>query len=233
MAHEALKEAVFKANLAIVEAGLVVLTWGNASGVDRKTGIMAIKPSGVAYDKLKPEDMVIVSLETGKVVEGTGRPSSDTPTHLELYRSFSNIGGIVHTHSRYATCFAQARMDVACLGTTHADHFRGTVPVTRPLTDEEVSGDYELNTGTLIVDCFKSRGINPDDVPAVLVANHGPFAWGGTPAKSVENAVVLEEVANMNMCAYQLRRDAAPISSTLLDKHFLRKHGPTAYYGQK
>jgi L-ribulose-5-phosphate 4-epimerase len=233
VAYEDLKEAVWKANLAIVEAGLVVLTWGNASGVDRKAGVMAIKPSGVAYDQLKPADIVIVSLETGKIVEGTARPSSDTPTHLELYRSFSKLGGIVHTHSRSATCFAQARMDIPCLGTTHADHFRGTVPVTRPLTDEEVRGDYELNTGTLIVECFRSRGISPDDVPAVLVANHGPFAWGSTPQKSVENAVVLEAIADMQLSTYHINRQAESISSTLLDKHFLRKHGPTAYYGQK
>ncbi|MGN6370777.1 MAG: L-ribulose-5-phosphate 4-epimerase AraD [Phycisphaerae bacterium] len=232
MSYTALKEAVFEANLAIVEAGLVVLTWGNASGVDRAAGIMAIKPSGVAYDVLKPADMVLVSLETGKVVDSTSRPSSDTPTHLELYRHFSNIGGIVHTHSRFATCFAQAHQTVACLGTTHADHFRGTVPVTRALTTAEIEGDYELNTGTVIVETFRKGNIDPDEVPAVLVANHAPFTWGKTPAKAVENSIVLEVVAQMNMCTFQINAQAAEAPRNLVDKHFLRKHGPKAYYGQ-
>jgi L-ribulose-5-phosphate 4-epimerase len=232
MSYTSPKEAVFEANLAIVEAGLVVLTWGNASGVDRAAGIMAIKPSGVAYDKLKPADMVLVSLETGKVVDSTNRPSSDTPTHLELYRHFPNIGGIVHTHSRFATCFAQAHEPVKCLGTTHADHFRGAVPVTRPLTTAEIEGDYELITGSVIVETFAKQGISPDDVPGVLVANHAPFTWGKTPAKAVENSIVLEVVAQMNMCTYQIRASAADAPRDLVEKHFLRKHGPKAYYGQ-
>src|SRR4051794_40928837 len=186
MSHAALKEAVFEANLAIVEAGLVILTWGNASGVDRAAGLMAIKPSGVAYDTLKPADMVLVSLETGKAVDSTNRPSSDTPTHLELYRHFANIGGIVHTHSRFATCFAQAHQTIPCLGTTHADHFRSTIPVTRPLTAAEIEADYELNTGTVIIETFRNQNIDPDEVPGVLIANHAPFTWGKNPAKAVE-----------------------------------------------
>ncbi|HUO09266.1 MAG TPA: L-ribulose-5-phosphate 4-epimerase AraD [Phycisphaerae bacterium] len=233
MAHESLKKRIWEANLAIVKANLVCLTWGNASGVDRKAGVMGIKPSGVPYAELKPEDIVMLSLETGAVVEGKGKPSSDTPTHLELYRAFPGIGGVVHTHSFSATCFAQARMDLPCLGTTHADHFRGTIPVTRVMNNDEIRSEYELNTGKVIVECFNTRGIDANEVPGVLVANHGPFAWGSTVEKAVENAIVLEAVANMQIHTYQLNRDAEAISATLLDKHFLRKHGPGAYYGQK
>ncbi len=237
MAYEALKESVLRVNVALVEAGLIVLTWGNASGIDRAAlggaGVVAIKPSGVPYESLKASDIVIVSLKDGSVVEGTGRPSSDTPTHLELYRAFKNIGGIVHTHSFSATCFAQACQGLPCLGTTHADHFRGTIPVTRLMTDAEIQDAYEANTGKVIVETFAMRGIDPDEVPGVLIANHGPFAWGPTVEKSLENAIVLESVAKMQLQTYQINREARAISGTLLDKHFLRKHGPKAYYGQK
>ena len=233
MAYDALKESVCKVNLALVQAGLIVLTWGNASGIDRESGLVAIKPSGVPYDELTPEDIVMVSLKEGKVVEGKGRPSSDTPTHLELYREFPNIGAIVHTHSLHATAFAQACKDIPCLGTTHADHFYGTVPCTRLMSDAEIQSAYELNTGKVIVETFRTRNIDPDNIPAVLIANHGPFAWGSTPTKAFENAIVLESVAKMQLSCYQLNPAIGPISATLLDKHFLRKHGPTAYYGQK
>ncbi len=236
MPYESLKESVLKVNLALVDAGLIVLTWGNASGIDRTApngGVVAIKPSGVPYDRLTPEDIIVVSLADGSIVEGKGRPSSDTPTHLELYRDFKNIGGIVHTHSFYATCFAQARQELPCLGTTHADHFHGTIPVTRLMTDAEINADYEANTGKVIVETFHSHHINPDNVPGVLIANHGPFAWGPTPEKSLENAIVLESVARMQLHTHQINPQTPAISSTLLDKHFLRKHGPKAYYGQK
>jgi L-ribulose-5-phosphate 4-epimerase len=233
MAFESLKKEVHRINMALVESGLVVLTWGNASAVDREQGVMAIKPSGVPYEKLSPEDVVILKIDSGEVVDGAGRPSSDTPTHLHLYRSFSNVGAIVHTHSDFATSFAQALADLPCLGTTHADHFYGTVPCTRPMRAEEIKNDYELNTGKVMVECFKTRGINPDDVPACLVAGHAPFAWGKTPAKALENAIVLEYVAKMQMQSYSLRGvGMGPISQVLLDKHFLRKHGPGAYCGQ-
>lgn len=236
MAYEALKESVLKVNLALVDAGLIVLTWGNASGIDRTApngGVVAIKPSGVPYDSLKASDIVIVALADGSIVEGKGRPSSDTPTHLELYRNFKNIGGIVHTHSFSATCFAQACQPLPCLGTTHADHFRGTIPVTRLMTDAEIHDAYELNTGKVIVETFHTHHVDPDEVPAVLIANHGPFAWGPTPEKSLENAIVLESVAKMQLQTYQINAHSKAISATLLDKHFHRKHGPKAYYGQK
>ena len=233
MAHAALKEQVYRANLALVEAGLVVLTWGNASGADRAAGVMAIKPSGVAYDKLTADDIVVLSIATGDIVEGIARPSSDTPTHLHLYRAFKNLGGVVHTHSTFATSFAQARRDIPCLGTTHADNFYGTIPCTRAMTGEEIKQDYELNTGRVIEACFRDRGIDPDAVPGVLVASHAPFAWGPTPTKAVENAIVLEFAAQMALNSYAINSAAEPISQTLLDKHFLRKHGPGAYYGQK
>ena len=233
MSFDALKESVCQINRDLVPAGLVVLTWGNASGVDRQAGVMAIKPSGVPYDKLKASDIVVLELATGKVVEGSGRPSSDTPTHLHLYRSFPNIGGIVHTHSLFATSFAQARRDIPCLGTTHADNFYGAIPVTRAMTREEILQEYELNTGKVIVEIFSSRGINPDQVPGVLVASHAPFTWGSTTAKALENAIVLEMVAHMQINAYGLSPQVPPIDQTLLDKHFLRKHGPGAYYGPK
>ena len=233
MPHENLKQAVCQANRDLVRAGLVVLTWGNASGVDRQAGVMAIKPSGVPYDQLQPSDMIVIALETGNVVGGSGRPSSDTPTHLHLYRNFSNIGGIVHTHSLYATSFAQAKRAIPCLGTTHADNYYGTIPVTRELQAEEIAREYELNTGKVIVECFTSQGLNPDQIPGVLVASHAPFVWGLTPAKALENAVVMEMVSHMQMNTYMLNPQVAAIGQALLDKHFLRKHGPGAYYGQK
>lgn len=233
--YKALKEDVYRANMALVEAGLVVLTWGNASGVDRKAGggVMAIKPSGVPYDKLTPSDMVVLSLATGEIVDGKGRPSSDTPTHLHLYREFSTLGGVVHTHSDYATSFAQAGRDIPCLGTTHADNFYGEIPCTRPLTEAEVKSEYELNTGKVIVECFRSRHIDPAQVPGAVISSHAPFAWGATPAKAVENAIVLEYAAKMYLQSYLLNPKVEPIPQYLLDKHFLRKHGPGAYYGQK
>lgn len=233
MAHDALREAVWQANLDIVKAGLVVLTWGNASGVDRAAGVMAIKPSGVGYDVLRPEDLVVLSLETGAVVEGTLRPSSDTPTHLHLYAAFPGAGGVVHTHSRHAVAWAQAGRDLPCFGTTHADHFYGAVPCTRPMREAEIAEAYEHQTGVVIAETFRTRGLDPDQVPGVLVAQHGPFAWGATPAKAVENAIVLESTAEMGLHTLRLAPDAAPIGQPLLDKHFLRKHGATAYYGQR
>jgi len=232
MAYEQLKEDVWRVNMGLVEAGLIVLTWGNASGVDRAAGVMAIKPSGVEYEALRAEHIVVVSLETGAVVEGAGRPSSDTPTHLCLYRSFPTIGGVIHTHSPSATSFAQALREIPCLGTTHADQFYGPVPLTRMMRDEEIRFNYELNTGRLIVECFEEKGLDPAQIPAVLVAGHGPFVWGATPAKALENAVVLEAVAEMAWRAVQLNPAVEPIPRALLDKHFLRKHGPGAYYGQ-
>jgi L-ribulose-5-phosphate 4-epimerase len=233
MAYEALKEAVHRANLALVEAGLVLLTWGNASGADRGVGVMAIKPSGVAYAAMRPEDMVVLSLESGEVVEGTLRPSSDTPTHLHLYRAFPAIGAVAHTHSSYATSWAQAERDLPCFGTTHADHFHGAVPVTRRMREEEIRSAYEHNTGEVIVECFRERGLDPASVPGVLVAGHAPFAWGASPHVAVENAVVLEAAARMALNTVLLNPEARPIEQTLLDKHFLRKHGAGAYYGQK
>ena len=231
-ALDALKRSVYEANLAIVNAGLVILTWGNASGIDREAGVMVIKPSGVAYDDLRADDMVLVSLETGLPIESSSRPSSDTPTHLHLYRAFSSIGGIVHTHSRHAVAWAQAEREIPCLGTTHADHFYGGVPVTRRLRREEIEGAYEHNTGIVIVERFREGSVDPAEIPGVLVAGHGPFAWGPTPSKAVENAVVLESVAEMALNTYRLNPDAQPIEQALLDRHFLRKHGPGAYYGQ-
>jgi len=233
MAHDALKAAVCRANLELVEAGLVVLTWGNVSGADRDAGVMAIKPSGVAYDAMRPDDIVVLSLETGEVVEGRLRPSSDTPTHLHLYRQFGGAGGVVHTHSSHAVSWAQAERDVPCLGTTHADHFYGPIPVTRRLRDDEIQGAYEHSTGVAIVECFRERGIDPVAVPGVLVAGHGPFAWGATPRKAVENAVALEATAQMALNTCLLNPQVEAIGQLLLDKHFLRKHGTGAYYGQR
>lgn len=239
MPYDSLKQEVHRVNLALVEAGLVVLTWGNASGVDRQAddgrggqGVMAIKPSGVPYDQLTPDSIVVLSLVSGEIVAGTGRPSSDTPTHLHLYREFATVGGIVHTHSDYATSFAQAGRDIPCLGTTHADNFYGTIPCTRPLSGGEVKQDYELNTGKVIVECFRERQIDPAQVPGVVVSSHAPFAWGDTPAKALENAIVLEYVAKMYLQSQQLNPAVAPIPQYLLDKHYLRKHGPKATYGQ-
>jgi len=232
VAFEELKEQVWQANMGLVEAGLVLLTWGNASGADRDAGVMAIKPSGVDYENMRPDDMVVLSLKDGEVVEGTLRPSSDTPTHLSLYQSFEAIGSIVHTHSTYATSWAQAGREIPCMGTTHADNFYGAIPVTRDLTEAEIRGEYEKNTGRVIVERFSNGEPSVESVPAVLVPGHGPFAWGPSPMKAVENAIVLEEVARMALLAHSVNPNAQPLSQTLLDKHFLRKHGAGAYYGQ-
>ncbi|GBC81717.1 L-ribulose-5-phosphate 4-epimerase AraD [bacterium HR10] len=227
---EELKERVCEANLRLVREGLVLLTWGNASGISRQDGAFVIKPSGVPYDRMKPEHMVVVSLETGEVVEGALRPSSDTPTHRELYRAFPNIGGIVHTHSLYATIWAQAQRDIPPLGTTHADYFYGAIPCTRPLTPEEILSDYEVNTGRVIVERFAT--LDPQYMPAVLVAGHAPFTWGATVEAAVEAAIVLEYVARMALETLSLNPACRTIPATLLEKHFFRKHGPGAYYGQ-
>jgi L-ribulose-5-phosphate 4-epimerase len=232
MIYTDLKERVWRANMAIVETGLVVLTWGNASSIDRDRGIVAIKPSGVDYERLRPEDIVILALATGEQIDGALNPSSDTPTHLALYREFRGVGAIVHTHSPFATGWAQAGREIPCLGTTHADHFYGPIPITRPLTDDEVKTDYELNTGRVIVERFVADGIDPLAVPGVLVPGHGPFAWGPTPEKAVANAIVLEEVAKLNFYTLALNPQAGPLAQVVLDKHFQRKHGPGAYYGQ-
>ncbi|MFC0308926.1 L-ribulose-5-phosphate 4-epimerase [Gallibacterium trehalosifermentans] len=229
---EQLKQQVFEANLDLPKYGLVTFTWGNVSGIDRESGLVVIKPSGVDYDVMTADDMVVVDLATGKVVEGNKKPSSDTPTHLELYRQFPTLGGIVHTHSRHATSWAQAGLDLKALGTTHADYFYGTIPCTRKMTDAEIQGEYELETGKVIVETFRTRGIEAKDVPAVLVNSHGPFAWGTDPHNAVHNAVVLEEIACMNLFSYQLNPQIDSMQQVLLDKHYLRKHGKNAYYGQ-
>ncbi len=225
-----LKEAVFKANLELARSGLVILTFGNVSGIDRRRGIVAIKPSGVPYDSLKADDIVLVDLE-GHVIEGWLSPSSDTPTHIELYKAFSQVGGVAHAHSEYATMFAQAKREIPCFGTTHADQFHGPVPLTRLLKEAEVAGDYELNTGKVIVERF--AGVDPLERPGVLVAGHGPFAWGRTPAEAVETALVLEHVAKMAYGSIVLDPRLAPLDGYIQEKHFRRKHGPDAYYGQK
>lgn len=227
---EELKEKVCKANLDLVKHGLVIFTWGNVSGIDREKGLVVIKPSGVSYDNMCPEDMVVVDLATGKVVEGDLNPSSDTPTHLVLYRSFPEIGGVVHTHSTYATAWAQAGIDLPNIGTTHADYFHDAVPCTADMTREEVEGDYELETGNVIVKSFES--LNPVHTPGVLVKNHGPFTWGKTPDEAVHNAVVLEQVAKMASISYSVNPNLT-MNPLLVEKHFNRKHGPNAYYGQK
>ena len=226
----ALKNDVFRRNLELVEHGLVVLTWGNVSGIDREAGLVAIKPSGVAYDRMTAEDIVVVDLE-GHAVEGRLRPSSDLPTHLALYRAFPSVGGIVHTHSPKAVAWAQARRGIPAFGTTHADHFHGAVPCTRELTPAEVAEDYELNTGRVIEERF--HDLDAEAFPGVLVAGHGPFTWGPTPRKAVENAVALEQIAAMALDTLRLDPDAEPAPSYVLDKHYFRKHGPGAYYGQK
>jgi L-ribulose-5-phosphate 4-epimerase len=227
---EALKQEVFEANLELPEKGLVVYTWGNVSGIDREAGLVVIKPSGVEYEYMKASDMVVVDLE-GNVVEGTLKPSSDTPTHLALYKAFPEIGGIVHTHSSMAVCFAQAGKSVSPMGTTHADYFFGPVPCTRAMKKEEIEGAYEKETGTVIVEAFE--GMNPLYVPAVLVREHGPFTWGKTPADAVYHSVVLEEVCKMAYYTTLLNGGVTPLmQKDLLDKHFLRKHGKNAYYGQ-
>jgi L-ribulose-5-phosphate 4-epimerase len=226
-----LREAVFRANVALVEAGLVFGTFGNVSGVDRDAGLFVIKPSGVPYAQLDPANMVPVSLDTGAVLEGEWRPSSDAPTHLELYRAFP-CGGVAHTHSECATAHAQACRPVRCLGTTQADYFRGDVPVTRPLTRPEVEAAYERNTGLVIVETFRTLGLSPDELPGVLVANHGPFAWGADAGQAVEHARVLEYVARIGIMAAVIAPDAASPAPFLIAKHHRRKHGPDAYYGQ-
>ena len=225
-----LKERVFQANLLLPEHGLVVFTWGNVSGINREKGLVVIKPSGVSYDEMKAEDMVVVELETGKVVEGKLKPSSDTATHIELYKAFPNIGGIVHTHSRWATTFAQAGRGLIPLGTTHGDYFYGEIPATRKMTKAEIEGEYEKETGLVIKETF--QGKDPDAIPAVLVHSHGPFTWGTDPMDAVHNAVVLEEVAFMNFHTLMLEPAMPSMQQELLDKHYLRKHGANAYYGQ-
>lgn len=227
---ESLKELVCKANLELPKYGLVTFTWGNVSGVDRKSGLMVIKPSGVEYDNMTAEDMVVVSLETGKKVEGKWKPSSDTATHVALYNAFPEIGGIVHTHSRWATSFAQAGRGIPAYGTTHGDYFYGEIPCTRKITPEEIGGEYEKETGNVIIETF--RGIDENTIPAVLVNSHGPFSWGTDPENAVHNAVVLEELAFMALQTEALNPDIKPMQQELLDKHFLRKHGKNAYYGQ-
>ncbi len=227
---EELKQQVLKANLLLPQYKLVTFTWGNVSGIDRQRGLVVIKPSGVSYEGMTVDDMVIVDLE-GNVVEGKWKPSSDTPTHLELYKAFENLGGIVHTHSRWATTFAQAGKTITAMGTTHGDYFYGDIPCTRPMADNEINGEYEKETGSVIIETFK--GIDPMTIPAVNVFSHGPFAWGKDPMDAVHNAVVLEEVAFMNWHAIMLNPDHSSMQQTLLDKHYLRKHGANAYYGQK
>ncbi|MEA5126818.1 MAG: L-ribulose-5-phosphate 4-epimerase [Proteiniphilum sp.] len=224
-----LKQQVFQANLDLVKHGLVIFTWGNVSGIDREKGLVVIKPSGVSYDDMKAEDMVVVDLE-GNIVEGNLKPSSDTPTHLELYKAFPSIGGIVHTHSTYATAWAQAGYDIPNIGTTHADYFSGDIPCTRDMTEAEVKGEYEKETGTVIIERFSE--LNPAHVPGVLVKNHGPFSWGKDPHEAVHNAVVMEQVAKMAFIAYQVNPNLT-MNDLLIQKHFFRKHGPGAYYGQK
>ena len=229
---EALKEQVCRANLLLPKYNLVTFTWGNVSGVDRKQGLMVIKPSGVDYDGMTPEDMVVVSLETGKRVEGRWKPSSDTDTHVALYNAFPGLGGVVHTHSRWATSFAQAGRGIPAYGTTQGDYFYGEIPCTRRMTPEEIAGRYELETGNVIIETYRERGIDPEQVPAALVHSHGPFAWGTDPENAVHNAVVLEECAFMALHARMLNPELPPIQQELLDKHYLRKHGANAYYGQ-
>jgi L-ribulose-5-phosphate 4-epimerase len=228
----ALRKSVHRANRALVESGLVTETFGNVSAVDRAAGLFVIKPSGVPYEELTPAHMVPVSLETGRVLGGKLRPSSDAPTHLELYRAFS-CGGIAHSHSPYATAFAQARKEVPCMGTTHADYFHGDVPVTRPLTSEEVEHEYERRTGLVIVETFRTMRLSAEDVPGVLVASHGPFTWGADAMAAVERARVLEYLARVACMTRTIDATAAPPAAYLVDKHFRRKHGKDAYYGQK
>lgn len=226
---EELKDKVLKANQSLVKYGLVTLTWGNVSGIDREKNLVVIKPSGVDYEKLTTDDMVVVDL-SGKVVEGSKRPSSDTATHVELYKAFQNIGGIAHSHSEFATIFAQACVEIPCFGTTHADHFDGNIPVTRFLTEKEVNENYELNTGKIIIERFKD--LDPVAVPGVLVAGHAPFVWGKDAEDSVKNNLVLERVAKMAYVSMQLNPNLTALPDYILKKHYERKHGPGAYYGQ-
>jgi len=225
-----LKEQVCEANLRLVREGLVTLTWGNVSGIDRNENLVVIKPSGVSYAEMKPEHMVVVSLKTGEVMEGKLRPSSDTPTHRELYKAFRGIGGIAHSHSPYATAWAQARKEIPVLGTTHADHFYGRIPCTRVMKKKEIEDNYELNTGRVITERFSK--LDPLEIPAVLVASHAPFAWGATVDEAVKNAVVLEQIARMAMETLRVNPKSQSMSDALLQKHFQRKHGPQSYYGQ-
>jgi L-ribulose-5-phosphate 4-epimerase len=228
---EQLKKIVCKANLDLVAEGLVIQTWGNVSGIDRAKGSVVIKPTGVAYSEMGPEHMVVIALETGKVLEGELKPSSDTATHLALYRAFTGIGGVVHTHSLYATAWAQTCSDVPALGTTHADYFHGPIPCTRLLTEKEIRNDYERNTGDAIIETFEKR--DPLSCPAALVANHGPFAWGKSVEEAVHNAVVLEHLVQLASETLRIAPATKPMQQVLLDKHFFRKHGPEAYYGQR
>ena len=228
---EQLKQQVFEANLELPKYGVVIFTRGNVSGIGREKGLVVIKPSGVDYDRMKADDMVVTDLE-GKIVEGHLKPSSDLMTHLEFYRNFPNIGGVVHTHSINAVAFAQAGKDIPALGTTHGDYFYGPIPCTRYMTPEEIKGEYELNTGKVIVETFKERKIDPDTMPAVLVRSHGPFTWGKDPFDAVHNCVVLETLAKMAFKSLIINPEADKMQDELLDKHFLRKHGPGAYYGQ-
>ena len=226
-----LKRQVLEANLLLPKHGLVTFTWGNVSGIDRERGLVVIKPSGVPYETMEAEDMVVVDLD-GNVVEGKWKPSSDTPTHLALYRAYEGIGGVVHTHSHWATTFAQAGKSIPAMGTTHGDYFYGDIPCTRPMTDEEINGEYEAETGKVIIEAFRAAGKDPVQIPGVLVYSHGPFAWGATPAEAVHNAVVMEEVAFMDWHALMLNPYHRDMQQSLLDRHYLRKHGPGAYYGQ-
>jgi len=228
---EELKEQVCEANLELIRRGVVIYTWGNVSGIERKKGLIVIKPSGMDYDGMKPEDMVVVDLMTGKKVEGQYKPSSDTPTHLELYRAFPSIGGITHTHSTNAVAFAQAGLDISALGTTHADYFYGSIPCTRELSQQEVEEAYEVNTGKVIVETLKDRSIDPIAVPGIVVKNHGPFSWGKDAAASVYHAVIMEAISEMNLKTLILNSEAT-IPQYILNKHYMRKHGPNAYYGQ-
>lgn len=232
MLLEKLRQEVYTANMELPERGLVTYTWGNVSGIDREQGLFVIKPSGVSYEELTPEKLVVLNLE-GEIVEGELNPSSDTKTHLELYRAFPEIGGIVHTHSRHAVAWAQAGRDIPCYGTTHADYFYGSIPCAPVLSPTQIEEDYETNTGKVIIETFKERSLNPKYVPAVICHGHGPFTWGKSATEAVYHAVVLEEVARMGILTLQIDHEAKPAPAHLQDKHFMRKHGPNAYYGQK
>jgi len=227
-----LKEEVFNANLELVNQGLVIYTWGNVSGIDREKGLVVIKPSGVNYDTMTAQDMVVVDLE-GNIIEGKLNPSSDTPTHLALYKSFKDIGGVVHTHSEYATSWAQAGCDIPSYGTTHADYFYGNIPCTRKLSFEEINNDYEFQTGNVIIETLNHKNYKPLEMPGVIVFNHGPFTWGKNPKEAVHNAKVLEEVSKMAFRTESINKSVQSIDDVLLNKHYLRKHGENAYYGQK
>ncbi|MCS5422963.1 MULTISPECIES: L-ribulose-5-phosphate 4-epimerase [Psychrilyobacter] len=228
---EELKKEVLEANLELPKKGLITYTWGNVSGIDREKGLIVIKPSGVEYDNMKVEDLVVVDFN-GKVVEGHYKPSSDTATHIELYKAFPNIEGVVHTHSTWATIFSQAGKDLVAYGTTHADYFCGDIPCTRKMDPAEIGGEYERETGTVIIETIKERGLNPDHMPAILVNSHGPFTWGSSPLNAVHNAVVLEELAKMAYSTEKLNNEVKQMQTELLEKHFYRKHGKDAYYGQ-